>query len=952
MRLNVKSPLVLGLLFVLTGSSLLFAQQSNNDFVEGEIYVKVKNKKSTRGFFKRSSSVNISREIPEIKQKLENEKTKIEKATQPFYKSKNDRLNSVYRLKVNSELELDEAIKELRADPEIEYVERVRRRKVIATPNDTLYADLWHLEKIKASQAWDANPGGPDIIVAVVDNAIQVNHQDLQGNMVAGRDVAENDNDPSPPNDIFSHGTHVAGIVAAVNNNVTGISSASNNKVKLMPIKSTFDASDHRFIDRGFEGIEWAIDNGADIISLSWGGPGFSQLEQDVIDDAYNNGILVIAAAGNEDSDEAQYPASYNHVISVASLDQSDERSYFSSYGPLVDIAAPGRFILSTIPTNDYASFSGTSMATPLVAASAGYLLSCFPSLSPDSVEIILEKTVDNIDAQNPDYLGQLGSGRLNLLNAVACKGSNLFDQNPAALESTFFCEGDSVQLSVTPVESETFQWIRNGNVESTSSTFYAKNEGAYILRRVSGTCLLDSDPINLVWNQTISPEPSLTSLDLTYCQEGTHELMASSPACEPYGPATFNYAGPVVGFDGFQVSGEYPTVEVTGLGGLIDSVAISITWQKKDGGDVNSCGVADGGARPWNDEVSFSIVSPEGISISLLREGTYAAGDVTSGLVTTIFTANGTQIPSGSTPASGSFKANGDLSQLNGRIAQGTWTLIANDNYIIDPLCVSGFAVIVKTIDPVNPPIISWYSEVSTDNLIQSSPVLSVSSSTVGITDYYATNQCEGMCPSIPIKTEVSVSAVPELFAYQIDDLLITNEQTQEIMTAQSLDYSVKNNIYTIFGVNASGNSFSYQVAEKGPMKTPVSLCKDDDFVVFGMGCNGTISWSNGETGIGQLIEVASDYTIEATCNQSWVCTPLSNIPFSFVESQEDLSLSGTLQENLAQDFYGGTIESVQLLKEATEVNYTAPNSILLKPGFEACVSSIFKAEIGNCNY
>lgn len=951
MRFTANSLFIVVLLGLLPGSSILWAQQINNEFVEGEIYVKLKVNTGKKGEVKRSPFVNLQREISGLQRKIEVAQNKVKEAKQPFFNSKNESLRRVYRLKLEKEGVLDELIKELKADPDIEYAERVRIRKVIATPSDTLYKDLWHLKKIKASEAWDVNPGQADVIVAVVDNAIQVTHPDLAANMVAGRDVSDGDNDPNPPNDTFAHGTHVAGIVAAVNNNITGIASAGNNKVKVMPIKATPNSSDPDFIYNGFDGIAWATANNADIISLSWGGPGFSQLEQDVIDDAYNNGILVVAAAGNEDSNEPQYPASYNHVISVAALDSTDERSYFSSFGSMVDISAPGRFILSTIPTNKYASYSGTSMATPLVASCAGYLLSCFPSLSPDSIEYVFKKTADNIDGKNANFIGQLGAGRINLLKAISCRDVDLFTEEPLFSPTNFFCQGDSILLSIDPIKTETFEWFLNDQLKSTSSSYFSKEEGEWILKRTLGSCSVSSDPIQLIYNTTLTPAPELSALDVNYCDLVNTQLIAIPALCEAYGPQTFSYGGPVVGFDGNTKSAPYPTAKVSGMGGLIDSVSISITWQKLDGGDVNYCGSPDLGSRPWNDEVSFSILSPEGISIPLLNEGTYDFGSVTSGVVTTVFTANGTPVLDGSNPTTGQFKAAGDLGLLQNRIAQGTWTLIANDNYLMDPLCVSGFEVTIKTIDPVLPTSVKWYDNPAATNAIHNGEVLSVVNNEVGETSYWARSQCDGMCPSEQVKTTVRVRPVPEIFAYSRESLDITTDQAAEIMNAQSLDYSVQNNIYTLFGINASGQSFSYQVSDEGPMTSPVSLCQSNNFVVFGMGCEGTISWSNGESGVGFILEgVTSPYALTATCNQSWDCTPLSNIPFDFIENNTDLTLSGEIPVNLAQDFYGQRIESSQRLEEGVKANYTAPKSILLQPGFQTSGSVIFTAKIGDC--
>ncbi|HEY1055422.1 MAG TPA: S8 family serine peptidase, partial [Emticicia sp.] len=292
---------------LITFSSI--GQKVNKDFIDGEIYLKVKQKPSGS----LSNTVNLSTEL-QFLQKFSSEFV-LQQASKPFYTRNSENLQKIYRLKLKSPDKTDEMLELLKQLPEVATVEKVRFRQIIATPNDPSTNSQWFLSKIKAFEAWDVNPGSATVVVAVVDNAIQTTHPDLQANMLQGKDLGNNDNNPNPPNASFSHGTHVAGIVSAVSNNNLGVASASNNRVKVLPVKATPDDADPRGIYFGFEGILWAADNGADIISLSWGGIGFSQTEQEVIDYAYNKGIVVVAAAGNEDTAVESYPAAYRHVI-------------------------------------------------------------------------------------------------------------------------------------------------------------------------------------------------------------------------------------------------------------------------------------------------------------------------------------------------------------------------------------------------------------------------------------------------------------------------------------------------------------------------------------------------------------------------------------------------------------------------------------------------------------
>ncbi|MFT6880430.1 MAG: serine protease [Psychromonas sp.] len=956
--MKIRNSLLPYFVFALCLSFSIQAQQINDDFIEGEIYIKVKASLTGRSLNRASENVNAQREIPSVYSTVSKSQGLIERTKAPFYKSKNEGLKNIYRIKLDRNTSLEQVLKDFKDDPNVLYVERVRRRRIIAVPSDTLYNDQWYLEKIKAAEAWDVNPGSQEVIVAVVDNAIQVNHKDLAGNMVGGYDVSDNDADPSPPNALFSHGTHVAGIVAAVNNNITGISSAGNNRVKVMPIKATSDASFQNYIDNGYEGISWAVLNGAKIISLSWGGSGYSQVEQDIINDAHANGLIILAAAGNANSSELQYPAAYEHVIAVASLDKNDARSSFSSYGTHVDIAAPGRGILSTIPFDTYASLSGTSMATPLVASCAAYLLSSFPTLAMDSVEIILKATSDNIDLANPNFIGLLGSGRVNLLNAISCRQADIFSNKPLVSPTNYFCEGDSATLSIDVNGSETFEWFFNDALVGTLNDLVVKQEGMYTLKRLSGTCEVTSDPLQIIYNRNFSAKPTVTDLNALYC-EATNTMVIGTPSgCNFFGPSTYNYSGPAVGFDGFLKSDDYLTAEVSGVAGFIDSITVSITWHKKDGLTHNDCGMADLGATPFNEEVSFQLVSPQGIKVDLVRTGDYARGVATSGEVITVFTPNGLKITGNPLPATGTFGAAGDLSAFEDKIPQGTWTLIASDDATVDPLCVSEFSITIKTKKPASPAAVKWYSNEDLSEFLLKNDSLTVATNIVGVQYYYAVTSCEGLCPGSAAKSQVRIHAVPDLYAFPISSVTLSNSELESLPKTNNLSLAFNSDSGTVVsGYSEEKGALNAQIASTPPQTSPISICDTGDYLVFGLGCNGTIEW---ESALWQwpiygssiiLNNASGPIALTATCLQSWTCSALENLPFQFTDGLSPLSLSGILTENSEQNFNGSNISSTQVLKSNSKVDYAAPQSILLNPGFESKLSSVFKAEIGNCS-
>jgi subtilisin family serine protease len=331
----------------------------------------------------------------------------------------NIRNNNKKNPKVTSE-QLIRLIKKMRQSGHFEYVEPDWIVSIKQTPIDSSYTDgsLWGLKNtgqssgeagvdINAEPAWAINFGSPDIVVGVVDTGIRYTHQDLVGNMwinpdeipgnnidddnngyiddIHGINAINNDGDPMDDND---HGSHCAGTIAATANDSGRIVGVAYG-VKLMALKFLSAAGSGATSD-AVECIDYAISEGVDVLSNSWGGGGSSATMLNIISAANDAGILFIAAAGNESSNtdsSANFPSNYEveNVISVAAIDRNGNLANFSNYGQTtVDIGAPGVDILSSTSGSDteYSSFSGTSMATPHVAGVAALVLSQFPSAS------------------------------------------------------------------------------------------------------------------------------------------------------------------------------------------------------------------------------------------------------------------------------------------------------------------------------------------------------------------------------------------------------------------------------------------------------------------------------------------------------------------------------------------------------------------------------------------
>jgi subtilisin family serine protease len=271
-------------------------------------------------------------------------------------------------------------------------------------PNDPLYPQQWAYAHINAPQAWYTTVGDGGPIVAVLDTGVDLTHPDLAANLVPGATfVSANDNCPAPPSspsDDNGHGTHVAGIVAAVGDNGVGVA-GMNWHARLMPVK-VLDCKGSGGSLEVAEGIRYAVDHGARVINMSLGmscpqdskeqcPPG---LLTDAVAYAVSKGVVVVAASGNLGSGAtpgaAFWPAAYPGVIGVGATDSSDKVTSFSNYGYFVDVVAPGYSILSTYPRSlnavGYAYESGTSMSTPFVSGLAALLLSVNPSLSTTDV--------------------------------------------------------------------------------------------------------------------------------------------------------------------------------------------------------------------------------------------------------------------------------------------------------------------------------------------------------------------------------------------------------------------------------------------------------------------------------------------------------------------------------------------------------------------------------------
>ena len=388
-------------------------------------------------------------------------------------KFKND--EKIYKLKTTDEVNIFSIIKEYQNKPEIEYIEPNFILKATAFPNDPDYRLQYYLNVIGAKDAWskellvrEQERITRQSIIAILDTGIDLDHPDLKDKIwkntkevingrdsdqngyrddVNGWDFVDNDADPNPAfsegynEEAVKHGTIVAGVAAAVSHNGQGISGMSWHS-QIMSLR-VLDSTGAGNVYSVIQAIDYAVDNGADIINMSFVGTGYSQSLANAIRNAYNKEILVVAAAGNTDPKinginldlSPSYPVCYdgskveNMVIGVASVSQNLKKSKFSNFGDCIDLVAPGEGFYSTQAyqsnvsgfSNYYDGYwSGTSLSAPLVSGTLGLIKALRPGFSAEQIKNFVLNNTRDITNYDLDYKGELGSGLLDSAKALA----------------------------------------------------------------------------------------------------------------------------------------------------------------------------------------------------------------------------------------------------------------------------------------------------------------------------------------------------------------------------------------------------------------------------------------------------------------------------------------------------------------------------------------------------
>lgn len=345
-------------------------------------------------------------------------------------------LTLIYELQYTAEKSIYTAAALLQKTGLFEYIQPRFISKPMAVPNDPLVAQQYHHALIKSFEAWDVEQGDTSVFIGITDAGIQFEHEDL-GNVAynyadpingidddgngfiddfRGWNTANNTNDPTAT--LSPHGMFTSGMSNATVNNNLGLA-GNANKCRFVPIR----IDDVNGFSYGYEGIVYAAARGCQIVNASWGSTFANPVSEDAIRYAtVNEGMLIIAAAGNSGLNEKYYPASYENVFSVGATGAADLKWSSSTFSPAVDIVAPGELVRSCWPFNGYDISSGTSFSAPLVAGAAALVKSHFPNYTSEQIAERIRVTADTSIyslAGNSAWVGMMGSGRLNMLRAL-----------------------------------------------------------------------------------------------------------------------------------------------------------------------------------------------------------------------------------------------------------------------------------------------------------------------------------------------------------------------------------------------------------------------------------------------------------------------------------------------------------------------------------------------------
>jgi len=454
------------------------ATVSSNDYMSGIVRVKVKDsyksKFQSSGAGARTATVNLPG-VVSIKPLVSTASSSIAASARgPLKSQSNIDISSYYQIQFDEQQSIEDFINGMYAKGYFEIIEPLYKEHLLYTPNDPSISSQYYLTNIKAYDAWGITKGSSDIVIGVVDTGGDLDHPDLADKLYYNEadpvDGTDNDNDgyvdnyrgwdfmgndtlnlyksdyagdndpsinPSVSSEKLLHGAWVAGCAAAKTDNGIGIAGVGFNS-KLLFVKLTADNDPNAGLYRSSDGIYYAATHGAKIINCSFGGTNRSQIDQDIINYvSLDLNCVVIAAAGNENTSSASYPAAYDHVLSVAATTSADKRATFSNYGNTVDISAPGVGIYTTAYNNSYGSVDGTSFSSPITCGAASLVWAAHPEFTALQVAEQLRVTADpTFYTSNTAYKNKLGKGRLDIYRALTIESPSLRASNSKLVTS------------------------------------------------------------------------------------------------------------------------------------------------------------------------------------------------------------------------------------------------------------------------------------------------------------------------------------------------------------------------------------------------------------------------------------------------------------------------------------------------------------------------------------
>lgn len=588
-----------------------------NLYSQNTYFIKYKSEVSLGEIDNRISSQNIN--SPDINSPLKFVSNKIDYLAKGIVKN-NEVLGRIVKVTFDEMVSESTVYQLQKIDPSIEYIQKSVTYNLDFVSNDSLLSEQWALEKIQAFDAWNITTGADSILLAIIDTGIDYLHPDLinkiyinpgetgldntgndkrsngiddDGNGFvddfSGWDFTDREGFPydstggdylywdNNPMDEHGHGTYMAGIAGAEVNNTIGVAGVAPDII-IVNLRA-FDPTGFGEEDDVAAAILYAVENGVNVISMSFGDKNFSLLLKDVIAYAYSRGVVLVGSSGNSGSNEPHYPSGYSEVIAVGNSSIEDYVAGSSNYGSTLDLVAPGTSILTTARNNSYSSVSGTSAATPHVAATAALLLSLH-NFTNEEIKQIIKSTSDDID--EPGWDLKSGAGRLNVFKALTVVAPSLIKFNQPKQDFTTL--EDELVINATVLSSYFLEYslyyetgynpeswitlIENGRNQFSNENIFTLNisslpDTVYSLRLevllTSGRIL--EERVNFHISRH-APQASLVSVGPAFYGDVT-TILASLFTDEPCfvkmyyrktGDPTFNF----VTLDGFTVNNKF----------------------------------------------------------------------------------------------------------------------------------------------------------------------------------------------------------------------------------------------------------------------------------------------------------------------------------------------------------------------------------------------------------